>query len=188
MLHLTEEKERSITPSEEHMNVTLNYKKEKLMMKAMRRIVAVLLAVGMVLSFGACGSSEQSVTFQYTDIQSGITSTQTITLYAKGDTVQRVEAYNDIERTLSDLSNVDAINAQYQAAVDWLNSMVDKYNVIDGCVASVNDVGTSCRLTLTVDCTGDALSVLSAHGLMELEDSLKANRERMESDGYTVVE
>ena len=97
-------------------------------------------------------------------------------------------AYNDIERTLSDLSNVDAINAQYQAAVDWLNSIVDKYNVIDGCVASVNDVGTSCRLTLTVDCTGDALSVLSAHGLLTLDDSLKANQERMENDGYTVVE
>lgn len=157
-------------------------------MKAIRRIVAGLLAVGMVLSVVACGDSEKSVTFQYTDTQAQITSTQTITLYAKGDTVQKVVAYNDVELTLSDASNAIVANEQYQAAVDWLNSMVDVYNAIDGCVASVKDVGTSCRLTLTVDCTGDALSVLNDHGLMDLDDSLKANRERMENDGYTVVE
>lgn len=158
------------------------------MMKAMRRFVAGLLVVGMVLSFAACGSSEKSVTFQYTDTQAGITSTQTITLYAKGDTVQRVEAYNDVELTASDVSDLYTVTTQYQAAVDWMNSQVDMYNAIDGCVASVKDVGTSCRLTLTVDCSGDTLSVLRAHGLMELEDSLKDNREQLKSDGYTVVE
>lgn len=160
-------------------------------MKAMRRIVVALLAVGMVLSFTACGGSEKSVTFQYTDTQLGITSTQTITLHAKGDVVQKVEAYNDVELNLSDVSDASTVallNEQYKAAVDQLNAMVDVYNAIDGCVASVRDAGTSCRLTLTVDCTGDALSVLSAHGLMEMEDSLKANQERMENDGYTVVE
>lgn len=157
-------------------------------MKAMRHVAAVLLAVGMVLSFTACGGSEKSVTFQYMETQAQITTTQTITLYAKGDTVQKVEAYNDVELILMDPSDALAAQEQYKAAVDWMNSMVDVYNAIDGCVASVKDVGTSCRLTLTVDCTGDALSVLSAHGLMTLDDSLKANREQMENDGYTVVE
>ena len=158
-------------------------------MKAMRRIVVALLAVGMVLSFTACGS-EKSVTFQYVDAQLGITSTQTITLHAKGDTVQKVEAYNDVELTLSDVSASDValFNEQYKAVVDQLNAMADVYNTMDGCVATVKESVNSCRLTLTIDCTGDALSVLSAHGLMELEDSLKANQERMENDGYTVVE
>lgn len=160
-------------------------------MKAMRRIVVALLAVGMVLSFTACGGSEKSVTYQYVDTQLGITSTQTITLHAKGDAMQKVEAYNDVELNLSDVSDastVELLIEQHKAAVDWMNSMVDVYNAIDGCVASVKDDGTSCRLTLTVDCTSDALSVLSAHGLLTLDDSLKVNQERMENDGYTVVE
>lgn len=159
-------------------------------MKKMRHLVSVLLTVGIVLSLSACGSSEQSVTLQFTDTQL-ITSTQTITLYAKDDTMQKIEAYNDIELNLSDVSDASYValaNERYIAAIDQLNAMVDVYNAIDGCVASAREVGTSYRLTLTVDCTNDALSVLSAHGLMEMEDSLKANQERMENDGYTVVE
>ena len=50
-------------------------------MKAMRRIVVGLLVVGMVLSFAACGGSEQSVILQLTD---NLTWVTVIDTYSKG--------------------------------------------------------------------------------------------------------
>ena len=158
-------------------------------MKVMRRIVASLLVIGMILSFVACGGSEKSVTLQFTDnTMWGITVTETKTLNAKGDTIQKMTDVVDVDFSLSAWDDIAGAENLYNMVVDDLSAKVDVYNLIDGCTASEKYDGTAYRWTITVDCTGDAPSELEAHGLVKIEDSLKTYQEALESVGYTVVE
>lgn len=155
-------------------------------MKTMKRIVACLLAVGMVLSIAACGGSEQSVTLKTTQDVYGISMTDTMTLNAKGDTVQELKEVLEVD--LADFSD-----DQKAAVKDQYDAFVDMYNAVDGCTASGSLGDTSYTISITVDCTGNALNELNSQGLMAITGnggriSLKASQQELEKQGYTVVQ
>ena len=157
-------------------------------MKTMKRIVACLLAVGMVLALVACGGSEQTVTLKMEQSAGGMDMTYTMTLTAKGDEVQKLKAEvnMDLEEALgeyADLLDEDAINEMLN---QQLEAVKGEYEVSGADVSAKID-GTAIIVSVDVDCTGanrkDALD------LFDLDDniSLKAIQSELEAQGFEVV-
>ena len=158
-------------------------------MKRMKRIVACLLAVGMVFSIAACGGSEQSVTLRgdmSDDV--GLPATDTWTLTAKGDTVQTLKEVMEIDLSSYDDETKDAMITYWQGII------VEPAKAINGVTCKDNTSGSIYTIEFSIDCTNnDTVSQASAAGLIQIDGnssrlSLKATQSSLESQGYTVVE
>lgn len=156
-------------------------------MKTMKRIVASLLVVGMMLTFAACGA-EQTVTLQADLSEGGMSLTDTMVLKAQGDTVQELK-----EIMVLDISDYDNETKDY--LIEVLNSSyVVPAQDIDGVTCTDNTTDSTYTIELTVDCTNsDAIKNAVAAGLLTIDGSagrisLKATQSGLEAGGYTVVE
>lgn len=157
-------------------------------MKTMKRIVAALLVVGMMLTTVACGA-EQTVTLQADLSESGMTMTDTMVLNAKGDTVQELK-----EILVLDISTYDDETKDYLISI--LNaSYVVPAQTINGVTCTDSTTDSSYTIELTIDCTNSsAIQEAASAGLLDVSDtsasriSLKATQSGLESSGYTVVE
>ena len=150
-------------------------------MKKMRRVVAGILAVGMALALTACGGKEQTVSYRMETEESGMKMTDTMTLTAKGDKVEKISETIDIDTAALD----EEIRTQMNAAYD---AMVEQYKAVDGveCTGEAGD--TTYTIKIDIDATGSAVKDLSDKGLLEVSGdangiSLKATGTALESGG-----
>lgn len=155
-------------------------------MKKMRRVVAGILAVGMAFALTACGGKEQTVSYRMETEESGIKMTDTMTLTAKGDKVEKISETIDIDTSTLDEETRTQINTVY-------DQMVEQYKAVDGveCTGEAGD--TTYTIKIDIDATGNAVKDLSDKGLLEVSGdangiSLKATGTALESGGYSKVE
>lgn len=140
-----------------------------------------------VLFLSACGGKEQSATYQMVSEASGIEMTDTMTLNAKGDTIQNVTEVIEL-----DMSSFD--DDTYELMSSYYEELIAMYQAIDGVDCTAEDADKIYTITISIDANTDAISELSDQGLMEIEGdsdgkfSLKASGEALEASGFEKVE
>lgn len=149
-----------------------------------KRILAGLLAAGMVLSATACGSKEVSVTLEANLEEVGVTVKETRVLEGKGDTLSSMQETLEV-----DLSSFTA--EQKAAAVATYEAMKDGFQAIEGVACVGTDNGNGYTLELSVDCSGDVGELLN-QGIIEGGEtngsiSIKELQSILEDSGYTVA-
>lgn len=153
-------------------------------MKKLKISAALLCSV---LFLSACGGKEQSVTYQMVTETGGMEMTDTMTLNAKGDTIQSIT-----EVIAMDMSSLD--DDTYAMMGEYYDELIDMYQAIDGVECTAEDTDKIYTFTINIDATTDAISNLSNQGLMEIEGdsdgkiSLKASGEALEASGFEKVE
>ncbi len=127
-----------------------------------------------------------TVTYYMEQEDSGLRLSDTMTLTANGDRVERI--FEVIEVDISSFE--DDTKGQLQSVYD---EMVGQYNSVEGveCTGEASD--TSYTMKINIDATGNAVRELSDMGLLEVSGdangiSLEATRESLESGGYIKVE
>lgn len=154
-------------------------------MRNLKKLAALMMAVVMVFAMTACGA-EQSLTVEMVQDASGVTVTDTITMDAKGDIVQKMT-----EKIVVDISGFDA--TQKEAIAEIYDELVVMYQSVEGveCTGTVTD--DSYTMDIVIDATGSAPAELAEQGLLQMEGnsdriSLKSSKASFEASGYTVVE
>lgn len=155
-------------------------------MKKMRRVVAGLLALGMVFALTACGGKEQTVTYRMETEQNGLKMEDTMTLSAKGDTVQKISEVVKVDTSTLQDEQKEQINTLY-------DQMVELYKAVDGVECTGEKTDTSYTITIDIDATGNAVKELSEQGLLQVDGnanriSLKVTGTSLESAGYKKAE
>lgn len=155
-------------------------------MKKMRRVVAGLLALGMVFALTACGGKEQTVTYRMETEQNGLKMEDTMTLTAKGDTVQKMSEVVKVDTSSLEDEQKELINTLY-------DQMVEQYKAVDGVECTGEKTDTSYTITIDIDATGNAVKELSEQKLLQVDGnadriSLKVTGTSLESAGYKKVE
>lgn len=155
-------------------------------MKKMRRVVAGLLALGMVFALTACGGKEQTVTYRMETEQNGLKMEDTMTLSAKGDTVQKISEVVKVDTSTLQDEQKEQINTLY-------DQMVELYKAVDGVECTGEKSDTSYTITIDIDATGNAVKELSEQGLLQVDGnanriSLKVTGSSLESAGYKKAE
>lgn len=155
-------------------------------MKKMRRVVAGLLALGMVFALTACGGKEQTVTYRMETEQNGLKMEDTMTLSAKGDTVQKISEVVKVDTSTLQDEQKEQINTLY-------DQMVELYKAVDGVECTGEKSDTSYTITIDIDATGNAVKELSEQGLLQVDGnanriSLKVTGTSLESAGYKKAE
>lgn len=159
-------------------------------MKTMKRIVAGLLVIGMMLAVVGCGGEEKTVTLR-ADMTAdmGMPATDTMILTAKGDTIQVLKEVMEIDMSDLDSEQQDAIIAIMDATI------VAAAEGINGVTCTSTTTNSVYSIELTVDCTNSAaIKAAEEAGLLEMEEegvetlSLKKTQDNLTASGYTVVE
>ncbi len=155
-------------------------------MKKMRRVVAGLLALGMVLALTACGGKEQTVTYSMETEQSGLKMEDTMTLAAKGDKVQKISEVVKVDTSTLEDEQKEQINTLY-------DQMVEQYKAVDGVECTGKKTDTSYTITIEIDATGNAVKELSQKGLLQVDGnagsiSLKETGTALQNAGYKKAE
>lgn len=159
-------------------------------MKTMKRIVAGLLVVGMMLAVVGCGSEEKTVTMRADmSAEIGLPATDTMILTAKGDIIQTLKEVMEIDMSELDSAQQDAIVALMDA------SILAAAEGIDGVTCTSKTTNSVYSIEFTIDCTDSAtVKAASNAGLLEIEEgfidklSLKKTQSGLEASGYKVVE
>ena len=156
-------------------------------MKAMRRTAAAFFALAMALSLAACGASESTVVLRGTDDSSGIPTTDTWTLTAKGDIVQTMKEVLELDLSDYDDETKDILISTFETTI------VEAAKDIDGVTCTSQTSGSTYTIELTVDCTGSAVKEAADAKLITLDGSsdrisLKQTQASLEGQGYEVVE
>lgn len=152
----------------------------------MKKIISLLSVFVLVVSITACGGKEQSATYTMQSEVDGLVMTDTMTLDAKGDTVQTMT-----EVIALDLSSFD--ESTQTALTETYSTIVDSYNSVEGVECTMESGDGSISITVVIDATGEAVSQLADAGLLQVEGdadrlSLSATGEALVESGYTLVE
>jgi uncharacterized lipoprotein YehR (DUF1307 family) len=152
----------------------------------MKKIVSSLLILCMTVALVGCGGKEQTVTYQNETTDSGLTVTETMTMEAKGDKIQKITQSFKV-----DMSGFDA--SQQTLLVEAYDALAEQYNSVEGASATGSSSDGSYSLDVTIDTTGDAVSQLAELGILEVDGnakgiSLKKTVAGLEASGYTLVE
>ena len=152
----------------------------------MKKIISLLSVFVLVVSLTACGGKEQSATYTMQSEVDGLVMTDTMTLGAKGDTVQTMT-----EVIALDLSSFD--ESTQTALTETYSTIVDSYNSVEGVECTMESGDGSISITVVIDATGEAVSQLADAGLLQVEGdadrlSLSATGEALVESGYTLVE
>lgn len=155
-------------------------------MKKMRRVVAGLLALGMVFALTACGGKEQTVTYRMEQEMNGLKLEDTMTLTAKGDTVQKISEVVKVDTSAFEEEQREQVNTKY-------DQMVEEYKAVDGVTCTGEKTDTSYTIKVEIDATGNAVKELSEKELLQVEGnadriSLKETSTGLESAGYKKAE
>ncbi len=152
----------------------------------MKKLVSGILISCMALALVACGK-EQSATYRSTQEVSGMVLTDTMTLDAKGDKVQKMTEKIEVDLTAFD-------DSQYEQVVATYDAMVDQYNSVEGVECTGSSGDKVYTIDITIDTTGDAVSELVDMGLLAIEGpgsskgiSLKKTGESLVASGYEEV-
>ena len=161
-------------------------------MKVNRHITTVLLAIGITLSLSACGGSddtEQTVIMRYEDSEDGFSMTDTVTLTALGDTLQKEEGV--VEFDISSLD--DQEKAELTAIMH--SEYADYYGDSDAASFDDNVTDTTYTINYSVDFTGD-WNALVESGVIDMETyesdddyvSLEKTIQSLQVEGYKPIE
>lgn len=159
-------------------------------MKTMKRIVAGLLVVGMMLAVVGCGGEEKTVTLR-ADMSAdmGVPATDTMILTAKGDTIEQLKEIMEIDMSSLDADQQDAVIAIMDATI------LAAAEGINGITCTSKTTNSIYSVEFTIDCTNSAaVKAASDAGLLEIEEgfvdklSLKKTQDGLAASGYTVVE
>ena len=158
-------------------------------MKTMKRILAGLLVVGMMLAVAGCGGEEKTVTLSLDmSAEMGLPTTDTMILTAKGDIIQQLKEITEV-----DLVDID--DEMKDLFIEVLDEQLAVAQGIDGVTCSSKMNGSVYTIEFTVDCTNSAaVKAASEAGLLEIEEgfvdklSLKRTQDGLKASGYTVVE
>lgn len=157
-------------------------------MKMMRKMSAFFLAVVMALALTACDAAETTLVLRgdITDEMSGIPTTDTWTLTAKGDIIQTMNEVLELDLSEYD----DEVRDSFIAMFDLI---LDPAKDIEGFVYTSRMTGTTYIIELTVDCTGNAVKEAVDAGILSIDGnagsiSLKQTQASLERQGYEVVE
>ena len=158
-------------------------------MKHMKQILAFLLGIIMAASLVACSQPEKVVVLRgdMTKEMSGIPTTDTWTLTAKGDTVKTVKEIFELDLSEYDAETIESLTSSFNSL------MVEPAKKIDGveCTAQMKD--NTYIIELTVNCSGDTVKKAADAGLITIDGtsdriSLKQTQASLEKQGYKVVE
>ncbi|MCI8851904.1 MAG: DUF1307 domain-containing protein [Lachnospiraceae bacterium] len=152
----------------------------------MKKLVSGILISCMALALVACGK-EQSATYRSTQDVSGMVITDTMTLDAKGDKVQKMSETIEVDLTAFD-------DSQYEEVAALYDEMVEQYKSVEGVECTGTSADKVYTISVTVDTTGDAVSELVELGLLSIEGpgaskgiSLKKTGEALVASGYEEV-
>lgn len=151
----------------------------------MKRLAALTMTVVMAVSLAACGKA-QSVTYTMEQDNEGLKMTDTMTLNAKGDEVQKMEETITLDMTGFDDDTQTLMTKAY-------DSMVESYQAVDGVECTGSAADGVYTIAITIDTTGDAVSKLAEQGLLQVDGStngisLEKTGEALEAGGYTKAE
>ena len=161
-------------------------------MKVIKHIVTCLFVISMAFSLVACGGSdnkEQTVVMRYENSEDGFSMTDTVTLTALGDTLQKEEGV--VEFDISALDDKEKV-----ALTAIMHSEYAGYYG-DSEAASFNDniTDTTYTINYSVDFTGD-WNTLVESGVIDMETyesdddyvSLEKTIQSLQVEGYKPVE
>lgn len=159
-------------------------------MKTMKRIVAGLLVVGMMLAVVGCGGEEKTVTLRADmSAEMGLPTTDTMILTAKGDTIQTLKEVMEIDMSELESEQQDALAALMDATI------LATAEGIEGVTCTSKTTNSVYSVEFTIDCTNSAaIKAASEAGLIEIEEgfidklSLKRTQSGLAASGYKVVE
>lgn len=157
---------------------------EEKRMKKLKISAALLCSV---LFLSACGGKEQSVTYQMVTETGGMEMTDTMTLNAKGDTIQNITEVIELDMTSFD-------DDTYALMGEYYDELIAMYQAVDGVECTGEDADKIFTITISIDATTNAIDELSNQGLMEIEGesdgkfSLEASTEALEASGFEKVE
>ena len=145
----------------------------------MKKLTALTMTLVMAVSLAACGGKAQSVTYTMEQDNEGLKMTDTMTLNAKGDKVQKME-----ETIALDMTGFDD---------DTQTLMTEAYQAVDGVECTGSAADGVYTIAITIDTTGDAVSKLAEQGLLQVDGgtngiSLEKTGEALEAGGYTKAE
>ena len=113
--------------------------------------------------------------------------TDTMTLDAKGDKVQKMSETIEVDLTAFD-------DSQYEEVAALYDEMVEQYKSVEGVECTGTSADKVYTISVTVDTTGDAVSELVELGLLSIEGpgaskgiSLKKTGEALVASGYEEV-
>ena len=157
-------------------------------MKTTKRIAAAVLALVMVFALAACGGAEKTVTLRgdMSDA-TGMPTTDTWTMTAKGDIVQTLNEVLEFDLSESDDETIAAIESMMESTI------INPANEIDGIECTGKTEDGVYTIELNVDCTGSAVSKAAEAGILTIDGtskaiSLKQTQASLEKQGYEVVE
>ena len=151
----------------------------------MKKVISMLTVFCLVLSLTACGSKMQSVTYCSKTEESGLKMTDTMTMEAKGDSVQSITEEIEMDLTGFDEETQKVICGVY-------DELVEQYQSIEGVEGSGEITDGIYTMHIVIDATGDAVSELAGQGLLEVDGdtnwiSLQKTMDSLESNGYEKV-
>lgn len=161
-------------------------------MKVIRQITTGLLAIGTALSLAACGGNndtEQTVVMRYENSEDGFSMTDTVTLTALGDTLQKEEGIAEFDiSSLDDKEKTELIAVMH-------NEYAGYYGDSDAAAFEDNATDTTYTINYSVDFTGDWNALLES-GLIDMETyesdddyvSLEKTIQSLQVEGYKPVE
>ena len=150
-------------------------------------MLSAFLVMMMTISLlAACGGKAQSVTYTMEQDNEGLKMTDTMTLNAKGDEVQKMEETITLDMTGFDDDTQTLMTKAY-------DSMVESYQAVDGVECTGSAADGVYTIAITIDTTGDAVAKLAEQGLLQVDGgtngmSLEKTGEALEAGGYTKAE
>lgn len=143
-----------------------------------------LLVAALLLT--ACGGKKQSLTYRLEEIKESLSITDTMTLEAKGDEVQKIA-----ESIVFDLSSYDEETRKLMT--EAYASLAEAYQTVDGVECTGNESEDTYTIEIQIDAEEKTITKLTEQGLLQVEGdtngiSLTKTGTALEAAGYAKVD
>lgn len=143
-----------------------------------------LLAVAFLLT--ACGGKKQSITYRLEEKKESLSITDTMTLTAKGDAVQKIA-----ETIVFDLSFYDEDTRKLM--IEAYAALAESYQAVDGVECTGKEADDIYTIEMQIDAEEKTLTKLTEQGLLQVDGdtdriSLTKTGTALEEAGYTKVD
>lgn len=152
-----------------------------------KKKISCMLAVLLVLSLSACGGREKSAAYTMeTELESGVKMTDTLTLNAKGDTVQQIT-----EVVKLDMTGLNTV--EQEEVAERSDTIAEQYRAVEGVECTTENADGVYSMTIVIPVSEDTVSKLAEQNLLTItggtgEISMKSTEESLLENNYTLVE
>ena len=153
----------------------------------MKKKISCMLAVLMLLSLAGCGGREKTAAYTAeTELESGVKMTDTLTLDAKGDTVQQITEVVEL-----DMTGLNTVEQEEVASRS--DAIAEQYRSVEGVECTTENADGIYNMTIVIPVSEDTVSKLAEQNLLTItggtgEISLKSTEESLLENNYTLVE